>query len=249
MRVRAIKTKKIYPKEEFFSFLFSSLPLLLEQQVLVISSKILSLCYGYFVRKEETKLSKNALIQRESNYYWDCEEDRFHQLTIKKKCFIPFAGVDESNGAGTYILFPRNLFFHAADIWQKLRVHYKLQKLGILIVDSQIVPLRKGTLGLGLSWCGFYPCYSYVGGKDCFNHKYQMTDLNLVDAYATSAILVMGEGNEQCPLAIIDDAPKIRFMNSPTSEKDLSLISINVEEDLFYPLLCGVKPMKGGSVQ
>ena len=239
MKVTPIKTKKVFPDDDFFSLLLSSLPLLQERQLLVISSKILSLCYGYYVEKESLKISKDALVQQEADSFWQSESGGPTQLTIKENCFLPFSGIDESNSAGTYVLFPKNLFLHATSIWERLRTHYTIEKLGVLIIDSQIIPLRKGTLGLGLSWCGFHPLYSYTGEKDCFDRPYILTHLNLVDSLATAAILEMGEGNEQCPLALIDKASKIRFLDRPPSQEEQKLLTINPEEDLFAPLLKG----------
>lgn len=236
MKITPIKTKKIFPDDDLFSHLFYSLPPLQEKQLLVISSKILSLCYGYYVKKET--LSKETLIQQEADIFWKSEKGPI-QLTIKENCFLPFAGVDESNSAGTYVLFPKNLFFHATSIWETLKKHYKIEKLGVLIIDSHIIPLRKGTVGLGLSWCGFHPLYSYRGKKDCFNRPYTLTDLNLVDSLATAAILEMGEGDEQCPLALVDEAPKITFMDRPPNEEEQKQLIINPEEDFFSPLLQG----------
>lgn len=236
MKVKPIKTKKIFPDDNLFSHLFHSLPLLCEKQLLVISSKVLSLCYGYYVQKEAS--TKDSLIRQEADLFWESEKGPI-QLTIKENCFLPFAGIDESNSAGTYVLFPKNLFLHATSIWETLRSHYKIEKLGILIIDSQITPLRKGTVGLGLCWCGFQPLYSYIGEKDCFNRPYTLTHINLIDSLATAASLEMGEGDEQCPLVLIDEAPKIDFMNRPPNEEEQKQLTINPEEDLFAPLLQG----------
>jgi F420-0:gamma-glutamyl ligase len=47
----------------------------------------------------------------------------------------------------------------------------------------------------------------------------------------------MGEGNEQTPLAIIKDAPKISFVNRvPTLEEEQRVV-IPMEEDIYAPLL------------
>ena len=241
MKITAIPTKKILFGEDLIPLLLNSLPSLQEKQVLVISSKILSLCYGYFIRKESLKISKESLIKKEADQYWQLSEKDAIQLTIKRNIVIPFAGIDESNGAGTYVLFPQKLFSHTADIWNALCKHYQLEEFGVLIADSQVTPLRRGTVGLGLSWCGFHPFYSYQGLKDCFDYTYQLTCLNLVDAYATSAVVEMGEGDEQTPIALIDDAPKIQFMDYPPNEWEQTSISIEQKEDLFYPLFSGIQ--------
>ena len=48
---------------------------------------------------------------------------------------------------------------------------------------------------------------------------------------ATAAALVMGEGNERQPLAIIGDAP-VEFVNR-VNKKELL---IPMKEDMYYPL-------------
>lgn len=236
MKVTPIKTKKIFPDDDLFSHLFHALPPLQEKQLLVISSKIISLCYGYYVEKESE--SKESLIRQEADYFWESENGKA-RLTIKGNCFLPFAGIDESNSAGTYVLFPKNLFLHAVSIWEDLRKHYKIEKLGVLIIDSHVIPLRKGTVGLGLSWCGFHPLHSYQGKSDCFDRPFAMTYLNLIDCFATAASLEMGEGDEQCPLALIDEASKVTFMDRPPNMEEQKQITIEPEEDLFSPLMKG----------
>ena len=236
MKVTAIKTKKVYPKDDLLSLLLASLPPLREKQILAISGKILSLCYGYFIKKEIEPLSKESLVQREADCYWKLPNREMTALTLKGGCFLPFAGIDESNGAGTYVLFPKNLFSHTASIWSALRRHYELQTLGVLIIDSHLTPLRRGTTGICLSWCGCSPLHSYRGEKDCFSRAYTMTHLNLIDAYATAAVAEMGEGNEQTPIALIEEATKAQFIDRPPNEEERESIAMHWKEDLFYPL-------------
>ncbi|XVN42215.1 MAG: hypothetical protein RCG15_05995 [Candidatus Rickettsia vulgarisii] len=47
----------------------------------------------------------------------------------------------------------------------------------------------------------------------------------------------MGEGNEQTPLAIIKNAPKISFLDRPPTKEEEQTILISMEEDLYGPLL------------
>jgi F420-0:gamma-glutamyl ligase len=59
-----------------------------------------------------------------------------------------------------------------------------------------------------------------------------MTKINFADGLASAATLVMGEGNESRPLAVISGA-EVQF----TSETDPSELRVKIEDDLYYPLL------------
>lgn len=89
---------------------------------------------------------------------------------------------------------------------------------------------------------------NYIGKKDVFGRKLKMTIANVADAVATAAVLAMGEGREQTPLAVIEDIPRVRFCESNPTKKELSSFSVNKrEDDLWSPLLLAVKWKKGGA--
>ena len=79
---------------------------------------------------------------------------------------------------------------------------------GVLITDSHTKPLRKGVTGIALGWFSFEPLYSYIGKPDIFNVPLQVPQNNILDAWATVAVFMMGEGSEQTPPAIIKEVPK-----------------------------------------
>ncbi len=74
-----------------------------------------------------------------------------------------------------------------------------------------------------------------------------METSNLPDSLATAAVLVMGEGSEMQPIAILEDVPGLEFLqkefNPETKDDNLE---IPEEEDMFYPFLSSVKWKKGG---
>ena len=101
--------------------------------------------------------------------------------------------------------------------------------------------MRRGVTGITLGWCGFEPLYSYVNQPDIYGKPLRVTQINILDALATAAVFVMGEGGEQTPIAVISDAPKITFVNrSPTAEEEKRVV-ISMEEDLYAPLLLNAK--------
>jgi F420-0:gamma-glutamyl ligase len=72
-----------------------------------------------------------------------------------------------------------------------------------------------------------------------------MTKVRAADALATAAVLVMGEGNEQTPLAVIDDIPFVTFQERDPSAEELQQLRIDMEDDLYAPLLKEVEWCRG----
>ncbi len=161
---------------------------------------------------------------------------------------VASAGVDESNGAGYFILWPKNPQKSAQRIWQFLKKKFKVKNLGLVITDSRLVPLRRGVVGIAIAYFGFKPLKDYRGKKDLFGRKFIMETSNFPDSLATAAVLEMGEGKEGKPIAIIEDILDLEFIQKefrPKSKDDA--FEIPEKMDMFYPLLSSVKWKKGGS--
>ncbi|WP_348663451.1 putative folate metabolism gamma-glutamate ligase [Chlamydia vaughanii] len=237
MKISPIVTRTIHVLDNLYEILEESLPLLAENSIIALSSKVLSLCEGAVVDTKTT--TKETLIKQESDAYVYSE---LHDLYLTKKqgILIPSAGIDESNAQDYYVLYPRDLLASTNALGAWLKSFYHLNNLGVIIVDSHTTPMRRGVLGLGLCWYGFSPLYSYVGKPDCFGRPLQMTHINLLDALSVSAVLCMGEGDEHTPIAVIENAPKITFHSSPTLQSDLSSLGIDEAEDLYGPILNSV---------
>lgn len=246
MNITAYRSPTVTPGHDLFELLDESLSVISPNSIVVITSKIISLCQNQVIPKQEV-IDKQNLIQQESDYYLD--GTYIHRygicLTIKNQLLIPTAGIDESNGQDYYILYPENIPKTAADIWHYCRRKNSNQPVGVLITDSHTTPLRRGVMGIALGWCGFKPLYSYIGKPDLFGNPIRVTQVNILDALAASAVFVMGEGNEQTPLAIIEQAPRIHFEDHPPTQQDLDSVTINSKDDLYAPLLESVSWKKG----
>jgi dihydrofolate synthase / folylpolyglutamate synthase len=236
MQIRTLKTHPITPNDSLFEIIDTYIPPMRETEILVITSKIISLCEGRVVAKD-LGISKEELIRHSADAYLHIENKFGIQLTIKDNILIPSAGIDESNGNGLYILYPENVQESATKIWQHIRSRDKIKALGVLITDSHTTPMRRGVLGVGLGWCGFKPLYSYIGKPDCFDIPLQVTMVNILDALAVASVFCMGEGNEQTPFSIVSDAPKIVFQQEPPTIEEIDELSIPMTEDLYAPLL------------
>lgn len=248
MEVRAIKTRKFLPpKDDLFRFLSESIKSIKEHSVLVVTSKIVAIGEGRCVAAD--KISKDELAIKEADKYLPriVSPGGWILHTIKNNMLIASSGVDESNGKGFYILWPKDPYLSAKKIWQFLRKKFKIRNLGVIITDSRLVPLRRGVVGIAIGYFGFKPLRDYRGKKDLFGREFKMETSNLPDSLATAAVLEMGEGSEMQPLAIITDVPYIEFIDkeykADTSEDSFE---IPQKEDMFYPFLSSVKWKKGG---
>jgi len=141
------------------------------------------------------------------------------------------AGIDESNGNGKLILLPHDSFKTASILRKKLKEKYRLKNLGVLIVGSRTLPLRKGVLGSTLGYSGFKGLRECKGTKDIFGRAFKFSRTNIADSLATSAVLTMGEGKEKQPLALITEA-LVEFSEKINRQE----LKIKLEDDMYRPL-------------
>ncbi len=245
MKVKAYKTEKITQGSfNLQEFLDKFVPDLSENSVLAISSKVVAICEGRFVKMEDA--DKDKLIASEAEFFIPKEKNRYNvSLTIKDNLLIAGAGIDESNGNGYYILLPENPQKSANFIREFLRKKFNIKNLGVVITDSRTAPLRWGVTGLCISYSGFTPLKDYIGKPDLFGRNFQFEKLNIADSLAATGVLVMGEGSEQTPLAIIEEIPLIEFQDEDPSKEELGSLKISLEEDLYSDLLKNAPWEKG----
>lgn len=248
MIVKGIKTRKFLPpKDDLWDLLSKSIKSLEEKCVVVVTSKIVSIGEGRCIPQK--LIDKDKIIIYEADKYLERNlvPKSWVMHTIKNNILIPSSGVDESNGNGFYILWPKDPQKSAKIIWQFLKTSFKISDLGVIIVDSHCIPMRRGLVGISISHFGFEPLRDYRGEKDIFGRKLQISLTDIPDCLASAAVLEMGEGREQTPIAIISDVPFIEFTEKiKRSKKKYSSFVIPPKEDLFYPFLSSVKWKKGG---
>lgn len=234
MLVEAIKTHRIECGENLKQIIDKYVLSINDGDILVITSKVVSICQGRTVAKNS--ISKEELIKQEADLVIKSNNTYGVHLTIKNNILIPSAGIDESNADNVYILYPDNIQGVAENLWDYLCKKHQLKNLGILITDSHTTPMRRGVTGIALAWCGFAPLHSYVGAPDLYGRPLRMTHINILDSLATSAVFLMGEGAEQTPIAIISDAPKIKFLDRHPNKEEIASVVIPVEDDLYAPI-------------
>jgi putative folate metabolism gamma-glutamate ligase len=245
MRVKAIRTHKIVQDRDLFALLDRYVTSLEERSILAITSKIVSICQGRTVKVDDA--DKSALVEREADCYLPPSASRYRvHLTIKGNLLVPEAGVDESNADAHYVLWPDDLQKTVNEVRAYLCGRFSLKWAGVIVTDSRTMPLRWGVSGVALAHSGFLALNDYIGQADLFGRPLQMTVVNVADALAAAAVLVMGEGSEQTPLAVIDDLEFVTFQARDPSAEELQGLHIDIEDDLYAPLLKAVEWRSGG---
>ncbi|MCR4280584.1 MAG: coenzyme F420-0:L-glutamate ligase [Candidatus Komeilibacteria bacterium] len=224
MKVTAIKTAIYTPSQSLIEFITRHIPKIPNKSVLVVTSKIVSVAEG----RIGDVLNKESLIKAESDiaikgkYAWIC---------VKGNDVMASAGIDESNAGDKILLLPKDSFLSATKLRKHLMKFYKLKEFGVLITDSRSLPFRSGISGVALGYAGIKGKRNYRGKKDLFGRELHFSQTNVADSIAAAAVLTMGEGNEQRPLAIIENAP-VEFIERITRSE----LRIHPKDDLYAPL-------------
>ncbi len=244
MEVYAVKTCNIKIGDNLDDILNTYLNDIEEKSIIVITSKIVSLCEGSVVSipqasQEEIKSFKYNLIMREAEYYIDANESAYGvMLTIKNGRMLPSAGVDESNVEdGYYVLHPKDVQASAVNIWHYLRSRFAVNDVGVLITDSTVQPFRYGSIGIALGWCGFRPLHDYRGSCDCYGRQMLITMANHIDGLAAAAVHTMGEGAESTPIAVIKSDRMIQFTSETPTVQEIAALHIPIKDDLYEPII------------
>jgi len=246
MKVTPIKTRPMKPPQDnLFEVLSESIKELPEKSVLVITSKIVAIHQGRCIKRDDS-VDERQLIIDQADKYLSGDESRKRPmlLTIKDNLFTPKAGIDTSNANGYYILWPEDVDQFTHTIHQFIRQTYQTKEFGVLVIDSGLLPLRWGTVGISLSHAGFCPLIDYRDKKDIFGKLSMSVVLaNVADSLASAANLVMGEGNEQTPLALIEDIPFVTFGES---SEEMPSLQADMKEDLFAEMIDSTNWKTGG---
>lgn len=230
MHILPIQTRVFTPpQDDVYAELLERLPTLQPGDILAVSSKIISLHEGRCVASSEADKATLAAAEAECiipRSYWPTP------LYIKQHAFIGGAGVDASNANGYYILLPEDPFWSAQQLLNHLRAAYNCQDLGVIITDSHSTPMRRGSTGIAIGYAGFNPLRRLVGTNDIFGRPFTSTVVNIVDGLAAAATVVMGEGTECQPAALIREVAPIEFTDDAVAAEHL----VPYHEDTFRVL-------------
>ena len=247
MIVKAIKTERVRAgSQPLTELLNKSIDRLSERSIVVITSKVVSLCENRVV--PIGSMDKEELIKQEADYYLPATISSYgYHFTFTHNTLISSSGIDESNGDDNYVLWPKKPQVSANKIRKYLKDRFQLTELGVMITDSSCLPARYGTLVIPISHSGFLAINDYRGQPDLFGRPFEVSQAAVAGGLAAAAGVVMGEGTEQTPIAVIEDLPFVQFQDRDPTKEELEKYYIPpFKDDLFSPFLNSQKWQKGG---
>jgi len=186
--------------------------------VLVISSKYVSNSQGRILDHNSIKPSQKAneiskkfsindklseVIIRESDIIFGGVSG--FVITSSDNIMAPNAGIDKSNSQGKLILYPYDPYLIAEQIKRKFFLDYGIH-IGVIIVDSRLMPARVGTIGVAIACSGIEPVLDRRATTDLDGNVLKVTFQATADNLASIANHKMGEGDELLPMAIIRES-------------------------------------------
>jgi len=206
-----------------------------DEDILVLASKIVSYSQRRIAGLSDVRPSRKArifgnkyglnpelseLILREADEFFGGPEKAV--LTLKNGIFVANAGIDCKNAPAEYcVLWPIALKKWVKE-FRDVLLRESRKHVGVLIIDSGLIPLRIGTSGLALAVGGFKPIVDNRGRNDAFGRTIMMTRHAVADDLASAAHLLMGEGAELTPVVLVRHAP-VDFCDCISDSKDMCM--------------------------
>lgn len=214
------------------------------RDVLVVGQKAVSKSEGRVANLDNVKPSKRAfllakktgkrpefveLVLRDSKRVLRADADAFI-VTTKDGATCMNGGVDKSNVEGDtmYALLPHDPDESA----RKLRLKISRltgKRIGVIITDTRSRPFRRGQVEEMIGIAGLSPVVDYRGQNDLFGYQLRFKNVGIGDELASAAELVMGQGREATPAAIIRGLRRVVFQDRASSRN----VAVNRREDLF----------------
>lgn len=141
--------------------------------------------------------------------------------------------MDKSNGNGSLILLPIDIFESLTNIRQILQGHFGVKKLGMVLVDSHCLPLRAGVVWTCIGWSGFKALESVKGQTDLYGKPLQVTQVNVADSLAVVSDYIMGQSDQRTPLVVIENPFPITFCEDAPTQEEKTEFFIPQDKDLY----------------
>lgn len=134
------------------------------------------------------------------------------------------AGVDKSNVEGRFIYsrLPPNSDVAASEVLTRLERLFG-KRLAVIIADTYSRPLHVGQVEFAIGVAGIEPIVDYRGLEDMFGYSLRYKYVAIADEAAAAAELVMGQGTERTPVAIIRGLDRMKLSTGRNLSKKLLL--------------------------
>jgi coenzyme F420-0:L-glutamate ligase / coenzyme F420-1:gamma-L-glutamate ligase len=140
---------------------------------------------------------------------------------------LDMSNIEHADESPQALMWPKDASHSAEIIRQVLQAHFQVP-LAVIISDSVGRAWRMGTTGTAIGVAGMKPLRDRRGEKDLYGRTLEATVTAVADEIAAAASLVIGEGDERTPVAIVRGAQFESF--DGFGEKDLLRAK---DQDLF----------------
>jgi coenzyme F420-0:L-glutamate ligase len=245
LEIFSIKTPLVHIGDDIIKVILESIDSaglkIEDRDVLVVSDKIVATSEGRIINFDSVKPGRKAkelakkysleppyveLVLKEAEEIFGGVPKAL--MTLKNNVLIANAGIDHKNAPeNSACLWSINPNETTKKIWKAI-LKKTGRKIGLILVDSHVNPMRVGTVGFALGIAGFKPTKDCRGSLDLYGRKVLITRINVADDLASAAHLVIGETTERTPLALVRGAPV-----EITDDYDPNEITI-AREDCMY---------------
>ncbi len=223
LSVLPIKTARKNEKFELFETLVEAITNnnhdILEGDVICVSSKFVSFSQNRILELDKVipspygeSISKKFQIKSNFAEAIIRESDKVFGgitgfvITSSDNIMAPNAGIDKSNiQKGKIILYPIEPYLVAEQLRRKIFLELSIH-VGIIFIDSRLMPSRIGTTGVAIACAGIDPVIDMRAKKDLDGNPLKVTFQSVVDNLASIANHKMGESSESTPIVIIRDS-------------------------------------------
>ncbi len=216
-----------------------------EGDIFVVGQKIVSKANGLIASLDSVRASRRAARLAKKTG----KDARFVELVLRgssrvvkaaKKILLAEtrsgaiclnAGVDKSNVQGrlNYSVLPDDPASAANMLRRKLEHEFSC-RLAVIVADTFSRPFRRGQTEYALGGAGIEPVLDYRGSQDLFGYRLQFKFVAIADELAAAAELVIGQGTERVPVAIVKGFTRMELKNVAWDSRALK---IKRREDLF----------------
>jgi len=240
MELFALKLPLIKTRDPLLDIIISELKKqgksLKEGDIVVIAEKVVATSQGRVISLSDVKqISQEA---KKLSALYDMDE-RYVELILREASMIlggmrhvilakvndfliANAGIDQSNaGPNKVVLLPKNLRKVVWEFREFLKKKYNLNDFGVIIADSRVQPLRKGTIGIAIATAGFEPIEDLIGHPDLFGRPMEITTRAIADDLASAAQFLLSEANQRTPIVIIRGS-NVEFTEHPVSTPEMA---------------------------
>ncbi|MHC1570682.1 MAG: coenzyme F420-0:L-glutamate ligase [Methermicoccaceae archaeon] len=257
MRVEiiAVRTRVIEPHDDVLDVLDEALERegieLEDGDVLVVSESALSTALGGVVRLSDVKAGHEAcelgrtysvrpevmqlIIEHSESIIGGIEG---YVLALRDGFLCPNAGIDTSNAPEGCVVLPLSEpNVQAGEIRLGIRAGYGVD-VGVVVSDSRTHPLRLGCVGIAVGVSGMRGITDARGQRDLFGKPLAITRRAMADDIASAAQLLMGEGDECVPFAIV------RGLEIEVGDIDEPMPTLKPQECLYFGSLINGQSLK-----